>query len=623
MKRKSLILLVALLVLLPSFAQKVTKEWVEKNYVKKEQMITMRDGVKLFTAIYEPRSKAVKHPIIMTRTPYSCNPYGKEFDRDLWGGMSLFANAQYIIVFQDVRGKFMSEGEYVNVRPFIANKTGKQFDEASDTYDTVDWLVKHTNNNGNVGAFGISYPGFYATEAGLCGHPAMKAVSPQAPVTEWFIGDDVHHNGALALLDTYSFCLWFDAPRHGPSKEFGFGGRSKNFRNDVYTDYLKMGPIANFTKAAGDSIEFWNDIVNHADYDMFWQERDARKGCYNVKPAVLVVGGLFDAEDSYGAWNLYRAIKRQSPSTPLYLAMGPWNHGGWRDANLNALGQVYFGEGTTRYFKENIEFPFFQYYLNGKGSAPKAGVEMFYTGANEWKQFPSWPIKVNEVPIYLREGGKLTFSAPTESESFSDYISDPTKPVPYTHAIQSNRNIEYMAEDQRYDEGRTDVVSFKSEALTDTLTLSGPIDVDLQVAITSTDADFVVSLIDVFPDGYAYPQEVAAKLPEPRYPMGGFEMLVRGDIMRGKYRESFSNPVPFEPNKVTKLAFRMNDVAHKFLPGHKLMIQIKSSWFPLFDMNPQTFTNIYNCDNSAFTPSRITIYHQAQNASRIILPVVR
>ena len=719
MNRRTLtFFLLSVLLLAPMRAQEVTEQWVKDHYTKREVMIEMRDGVRLFTAIYEPRDTSTKRPILMTRTPYSCSPYGEGFSRSLWGSMKLFTKDQYIIVFQDVRGKSMSEGDFINVRPYNPNKKKKETDEASDSYDTVDWLVKNTACNGSVGAFGVSYPGFYATMVGLSGHPAVKAVSPQAPVTDWYHGDDVHHNGAFMLVDTYSFMTFFDRPRQGPGMmRMPMGERDLRFANDIYGDYLRMGPIPAFTESYGDSILFWPDIIGHPDLDDFWQARDPRNFVYNVKPAVMVVGGLFDAEDCFGAWYLYRAIQEKSPETPLYLAMGPWYHGAWHSSGYQNLGQTWFGGNTADWFMAEVEYPFFSYYLDGKGEAPKAGVNMFYTGSNEWRQYDSWPLQEEQpTPLYLRAGGKLTWEAPSETDSHTDYVSDPNHPVPYTASVQSRRNREYMAEDQRFASYRPDVLTFRSEPLTDTLTLGGPVDVELEVAISTTDADFVVKLIDVYPDGFSYVQEfggpmgggapgqqggpgqqgarqgapgagnqpgqaaapggnapgasgpgampagnapnggnpgampggnnrnggnpgampgganrsagaqptgTTVTLPDRSYPMGGYQMLVRGDIMRGKYRESFETPIPFRPGEVTTVRYRLPDVAHRFLPGHRVMIQVQSSWFPLADRNPQTFTNIYLAKPEDFVSSEIHVHHERDHASRVILPVIK
>ena len=628
MRKRIISLLLGVLIVMPALAQEITEQWVKDNYNKREEMITMRDGVRLFTSIYEPKDQSEKRPIIMTRTPYSCMPYGEGFNRSLWGSMKLYTQNSYIIVFQDVRGKNMSEGDFENVRPFNPDKKGTEIDEASDSYDTVDWLVNNTNCNGNVGAFGVSYPGFYTTMVGLSGHPAVKAVSPQAPVTDWYHGDDVHHNGAFMLVDTYSFMTFFDKKRKGPGipdfRRMMEAPRDLRFANDIYSDYLRMGPIPNFTESYGDSIDFWDDIINHPDLDEFWEARDPRNFVYDVKPAVMVVGGLFDAEDCFGAWYLYRAIKEKSPETQTYLTIGPWYHGAWHSAGYQNLGMTYFGNSTADYFLSEIEYPFFSYYLEGKGEKPEHEVNMFYTGSNEWRQYDSWALAEEQpTPIYLHADGNLSFEAPEETDSHTDYTSDPKSPVPYTAAVQGRRNREYMAEDQRFASYRPDVISFKTEALEDTLVLAGPVDVELEVALSTTDADFVVKLIDVFPDGFMYPREISESLPDRTYPMGGYQMLVRGDIMRGKYRESFEKPVAFTPGEVTTVKFRLPDVAHKFLPGHKIMVQVQSSWFPLADMNPQTFTNIYLATEEDFVPCDVKIYHDKEHASKVILPVIK
>ena len=616
--------LTLILVYTPVSADGINQKWIEENYSKREVMILMRDGARLYTVVYEPKDHTVKHPIIFCRTPYSCQPYGPDrFSSSLWNSMKFFALHHYIIVYQDVRGTYRSEGIYENIRPFIPKKKGKVFDEASDVYDTTDWLLRHTHNNGQEGVMGTSYPGFYALMAGLSGHPAIKAISPQAPVSDWFMGDDEHHNGAFCLVDTYRFDASFDVPHH-PNGLAHISGGIK-FPNDIYTDYLKMGPIRNFTRTFGDSVRFWNTVMDHPDRDTFWVRRTPLQYCKAVKPAVLVVGGLFDAEDCYGAWNLYKAIKKQSPKTPLYLTFGPWYHGGWNNASYQNLGQVWFGDSTSAYFMKNIEFPFFDYYLNHNEEAkPKYSVNIYFSGENHWYHTGPWPLpNVQMEPLYLHADGKLSFSQPEEQNACRSYISDPTHPVPYTADIQSYRNREYMASDQRFASARPDVQTYTSDILQDTLRLGGPLDVELQTAISSTDADFVVKLIDVYPDGFTYSKEIKSQLPVIDYPMGGYQMFVRGDIMRGKFRDGFDREVPFTPDKITRVTFRMNDIAHTFLPGHRLMVQVQSSCFPLFDRNPQTFTNIYTCGESAFKPCSVNIYSDKDHASYIMIPVLK
>lgn len=602
--------------------------WITQNYTKVEKLIPMRDGVKLFTSIYIPKDSSEKHPILFGRTPYSCAPYGEKF-RNFWDThWKYYMRENYIVVVQDVRGRWMSEGEFVDVRPFIKDKkTNKDIDEASDTYDAIDWMVKNIyGNNGNVGVMGISYPGFYSTMAAASGHPALKAVSPQAPVTDWFMGDDFHHNGAFALMDGIAFYLGgFGYPRPVPTSK----GPVSTFPNspDNYDRFLQIGSLSNVTKLAGDSIKFFKDMFAHPNYDAWWQARNARVSMYDVKPAILTVGGLFDAEDCFGAWNLYKAIEKQSPNSNNKLVIGPWFHGQWSRGDGSYLGNVKFGSKTSEWYQNNIEIPFFNYYLKGKGNDPRlAEATIFFSGENKWKTFDQWPpAAAQNQEIYLQPDGSLAWSKPATSNSFSEYVSDPAHPVPYTEDVHFSRTREYMTDDQRFASRRPDVVTFETAPLTENLTLAGPVIADLLVSLSSTDADFVVKIIDVFPDDFKYPDYT----PQPSrgvggsYPMGGYQMLVRGEIMRGKFRNSFETPAPFKPNKVEKVKFTLPDVAHTFEKGHRLMIQIQSSWFPIFDRNPQQFMNIYEAKDSDFKKATIRVFHDAGNSSGVILPVVK
>jgi len=608
-------------------AQTINEQWVRDNYTKKEYTITMRDGVKLFTAVYAPKDNKEKHPFLMIRTPYSCAPYGEDnFQSRLWNfHWREYLKEGYIIVIQDVRGRWMSEGTFMDVRPFNPNKkTKKDIDEASDTYDAVDWLEKNIpNNNGNVGVFGTSYPGFYSTMAALSGHPAIKAVSPQAPVTEWFKGDDFHHNGVFMLCDAFNFYSSFGQPRPKPTtigpKEF------KHYTNDIYKYYLEVGALKNFSKLMGDSILFWNDLMNHPNYDDWWKARDARVGCKNVKPAMLTVGGLFDAEDCYGAWRLYEAIEKQSPTTNNKIVMGPWFHGGWSKGDGSFLGNVRFGSKTSNYFQENIEIPFFNYHLKGKGNIDQlAEASIFFTGENKWRSLAAWPPKeMTPTAIYFNDNGLLSFSKSDTQNSSTNYTSDPSKPVPYTEDVLDGRTREYMTDDQRFASRRPDVIAFKTGVLENDLTLAGTLIADLKVAISTTDADFVVKVIDVFPDGFEYDTLTYASDKENDYLMDGYEMLVRGEIMRGRYRNSFEKPEAFESNKITTVKFELPDIAHTFKKGHRLMIQVQSTWFPLADRNPQQFIDIYHCADADFIKSEIKLFHDVNNASSVILPVLK
>jgi hypothetical protein len=605
-----------------SFGQNADSTWFVNNYTKSEVMIPMRDGIKLFTSIYIPKDVNTKHPFLMTRTPYSCAPYGPDKFIQIWHSYKMkYAKENFILVTQDVRGRFMSEGEFVDVRPFNKNKKGNEIDEASDTYDGIDWLVKNIkNNNGKVGVSGTSYPGFYSTQAALSNHPALVAVSPQAPVTDWFMGDDFHHNGAFFIMDAFSFYPFFGQPHPKPSTTYakGFSFNSQ----DNYDAYLKTGALKNFSALMGDSIPFWKELYNHPNYDAWWQERNARNALYNVKPAMLWVGGLFDAEDCFGAWNSYKSAESQSPKTNNKIIMGPWYHGQWaREGSF--LGNVRFGSNTAAYFQDSLEIPFFEHYLLGKKDPNLSEATVFFTGENKWKKFDTWPPKnVEEQSYFLRSNGKLAPNQKSmEIKRFDKYLSDPSHPVPYTQDIHFRRTREYMTDDQRFASRRPDVLTYQTEILTDNVTIAGPVIAELMASITTTDADFVIKIIDVFPNDFKYPDSLKGN--DKNYPMGGYQMLVRAEIIRGKFRNSFENPEPFVPGDITKVRWVLPDVAHTFLKGHRIMVQIQSTWFPLVDRNPQKFINIYEADDTDFIKSVIRIFHDKVNDSKIILPVLK
>lgn len=620
-------LLVLLLLALPfaGNAQNEDSAWFRNHYIKQEQYIRMRDGVNLFTSIYIPVDDKEKHPILLTRTPYSCAPYGTNEYKSYWSNYyKEYLKAGYIMVTQDVRGRWMSEGTFTDVRPYNPNKkTNNDIDEASDTYDTVDWLVKNVNgSNGNVGIFGISYPGFYSTMGALSKHPAVKAVSPQAPVTDWFVGDDFHHNGAFCLMDAFNFYSSFGKPRPVPTTK---GPEGFNWpTQDAYDFYLRTGALPDFAALMGDSIAFWKDLYAHPNYDSWWQARNPRPHTGNISDstATLVVGGLFDAEDCFGAWSTYQAIESKAHNNNK-LVMGPWFHGQWARGNGANLGNVQFGSKTSEWYAANLEIPFFNYYLKGQGRID--GVKeanIFFTGENSWKQLPQWPpSNIQNNSLYLQPKGGLQWSKPAGGNAFSEYISDPSKPVPYTEDILFKRTREYMTDDQRFAARRPDVLVFTTSALTEDVTLAGPLTADLQVSISTTDADFVVKLIDVFPDDFTYNNQPGYS-PE-NYIMNGYQMLVRGEIMRGRYRNSLSKPEAFTPGKVTNVKYTLPDVAHTFKKGHRIMVQVQSSWFPIMDRNPQQFIDIYHCKDADFKKASIKIYHDAAHPSRIILPVVK
>jgi putative CocE/NonD family hydrolase len=621
--RKYLYLLLLLFPLISS-SQTIDSAWMVNHYVKKERYVPMRDKARLFTSIYMPAdSNKSIHPILILRTPYSCAPYGSQWIAFWNVYFKNYFKQGYIIVFQDVRGRYLSEGDFVNIRSFIPDKkTNKDVDEASDTYDTIDWLIKNIHgNNGKVGAIGTSYGGFYTAMAGLSGHKALKAISPQAPVTDWFIGDDAHHNGVFMLADMFDFYVrWgFGSPRPKPST---IEAKTLAYQtNDSYNYFLRTGPLPNFTKIANErKIAFWDELMQHPDYDKWWMARNDRNYVDKTPAgtASLVVGGLFDAEDCFGAINLYQAIEHNAKNTNKFV-FGPWRHGQWgSEKGGNSLGNIQFGSNTTEWYQKNIELPFFNYYLKGEGSPDSiAEATVFFTGENKWHRLKQWPpADVHPTDLYLHNGGKLSFTKTQGNDSFEEYVSDPAKPVPYNDGIHKNRTVEYMDDDQRFAAIRTDVLTFETDTLTNDVTLAGPLNADLMVSISTSDADFVVKLIDVFPDNFKYSNDDS-------YIMNGYEMLVRGDIFRGRYRNSFEKPEAFVPGKLTEVKYTLNDIAHTFKKGHRIMVQVQSSWFPIADRNPQQFVDIYHAKDSDFVKSTIRIYTSAHAASKIVLPVVK
>lgn len=608
---------------LPARGQTSDSLWLRRHYVKQEVYIPMRDGVRLYTAIYTPVDTVHRHPILLMRTPYSCAPYGpEEWWPALW--LSYFKQhirKNYCMVIQDVRGAYMSEGKFVDIRPFIPDKkASSDVDEASDTYDTIDWLIKNNKgNNGRVGVQGISYPGFYAAMAALCGHPALKAVSPQAPVTDWFMGDDLHHNGAFFLQDAFSFYvqMGFGDPRPLPTQT--------PWRElpqpdpDSYRYFLGIGAIPNFTRLAGDSIAFWKDLMAHPDLDSFWRARNDRAFVGHILPttATLVVGGLFDAEDLYGAWHLYRAIEgagndagSSGSRNENKIVMGPWYHGQWSSSSSGSeLGRISFGSNTADWYKEHVELPFFDAHLLSSSSTdrlPEATI--FFTGENRWRQFSRWPpASARHVEFFLGAGHGLT---PAVSAGADSYVSDPANPVPYTWPVPEDRNREYMDADQRFAAARRDVLVYETPPLDRPMRFAGPVTADLWVSLSTTDADFVVKLIDVFP--------ASADTT-----ISDYQMLVRGDVMRGRYRTGFSQPEPFVPGRPTEVRFGLNDIAHTFKRGHRIMVQIQSSWFPLVSRNPQQFVDIYHAGDKDYIPATVTVYHDATFPSGIILNMLQ
>ncbi|MFZ1289923.1 MAG: CocE/NonD family hydrolase [Melioribacteraceae bacterium] len=592
-----------------------------QNYNKKEVKIEMRDGIKLYSAIYSPKDTSEKHPIIIWRTPYSCQPYGENnfFTRSMKTFLH-FIRENYIIVLQDVRGRFMSEGKFIDMRPFIPNKnSNKDIDESSDAYDTIDWLVRYVeNNNGNVGVWGIFYPGFYAAMAAIDAHPNLKAVSPQAPIADWFVADDMHHYGALTLVMNFNFFDQFGLARNELTTEWPKGLEFDS--PDGYNFFLKMGTLKNINKLFyKNKIAFWDSLITHPNYDKYWQDKNTLPHFKNIKPAILTVGGWFDGEDLFGAIKTYESIEKNNPKINNNFVMGPWPHGGWTRVDGDRFGDICFGSKTSNYYVDSIELPFFNHNLKNDKKLNLPEAYIFETGKNVWNKFENYPPKnIIETDLYLNSDNSLTFFTPKNTEYiFDEYISDPNKPIPYTSKFIDSKIFyykEYMNEDQRFASARPDVLVYESDILQNNFSIVGPIEAEIFVSTSGTDSDWIIKVIDVFPDSTK-----DQKLGEVEIEMGGYQMLVRAEIFRGKYRNSLEFPEPFVPNEITKVKINLNDVCHTFLKGHKIMIQIQSSWFPLFDRNPQKFIDIYNADESDFQKATQRIYFSKNYPSKIKL----
>src|SRR5450432_1801397 len=612
---------------------------VRAGYTKFEYRIPMRDGIWLFTSVYVPKdvsSDSKTYPIMMMRTPYSVAPYGVDRYRPGLGPSEFFEKEKYIFVYQDVRGRYMSEGEHVTIRPHNPHKGPRDIDESSDTWDSIEWLVKHVpGNSGKVGIWGISQPGFYASAGMIDAHPALAAVSPQAPVTDYYLGDDNFHNGAFMLAANFAFYMGF-VPRLGepapppPALPFAYG------TPDGYEFFLNMGSLANADeKYFQHKNPYWIQNLEHTAYDELWQSRSIWKHLKGVKPAVMVVGGWFDAEDLQGPLRTFEFMEKNSPPPVNMLVMGPWTHGGFSRGDGEQVGNVHFGARTGLYFRERIEFPFFLYHLKGKGDGqfPKAWV--FETGVNQWRRFDAWPPRTAEPKtLFLDAQGKLSWQQPA-SQSFGEYLSDPAKPVPYLSRVAMGMRPDYMTGDQRFAASRTDVLVFRTPPLEDDVTAFGPVAVDLKVSTTGSDSDFVVKLIDVYPGDYpdygtpagaaggaGAAGAVGAAANSDAVPMGGYQQMVRGEPFRGKFRRGFEKPVPFEPGKPELIAFRMPDIAHTFRQGHWIMVQIQSSWFPLTDRNPQKFMEIPKALAADFVKATQHVYFGGADGSRIQLSIV-
>lgn len=604
--------------------------YIKEHYTKREVQIPMRDGVKLFTSIYEPKDKSQKYPIMMSRTPYSVAPYGPDKFKTSLGPDYQFAREGYIFVYQDVRGRWMSEGTFVDVRPEVAQYGKAKFDESTDTYDTIDWLIKNVdNNNGHVGTYGISYPGYYTSAGSINSHPALKACSPQAPVSDWYHGDDMHHNGALFLAQNYSFYRFFQ-PFTTPSNSFTYMKQWKGRdTQDGYDYFLKLGGLQevadSFVAGLGVRQPYWDDMQDHPNYDQYWKDRNVLTHLNKVGCATMTVGGWYDNEDLYGALNTYRHIEKQNPGIFNILVVGPWFHGGWARSEGEWLGTAYFGSETSEYYRVNMELPFFNHFLKDKGDISQLKeVNAFDTGANMWRSFDNFdPTNGKDTALYFTAEGGLSFTQPGKA-GFDEYVSDPMKPVPYTQKITLNYPRDYMTEDQRFASTRPDVLVYETAPLEADITVAGDIKPSLFISSSGTDSDFVVKLIDVFPDDYKFPE--GKKPPENSafsvFQPGGYQMLLRGEPMPARFREGFEKGIPLVPNKATYLPFTMPGITHTFKKGHRIMVQVQSTWFPLVARSPQQFVaNNFKATTADFRKATQRVYFGGKTASAIILPI--
>jgi uncharacterized protein len=594
---------------------------VRAHYTKYEYRIPMRDGVKLFTAIYVPKDSGQAYPFLMVRTPYSVSPYGTDQYPKRLGPAPVFQRDGFIFVAQDVRGRYMSEGTFEEMTPHKdVKKSPKDVDESTDTYDTVEWLLHHVpGNNGKAGIWGISYPGFFAAAGIIDSHPALKAASPQAPVTDLYMGDDAYHNGAFMLAANFGFYTFFKPraeiapPTHEPRFDYG--------TTDGYDFYLHMGPLANAKRVYfKDTNRYWDDQVIHTEYDLYWKSRNISAHMKNVHCAVLTVGGWFDAEDLVGPHKIFHAVAQFNAETSNKLVVGPWIHGGWASTEGDHLGDVNFAGKNSDFYNEKILLPFFREYLKDAEDPKLPTAYAFETGTNVWRRYDTWPPKGTPLrTFYIHADGHLLPEAPTETtNAFDEYVSDPNRPVPFVNFPATDVPPTYMDADQRFAAKRPDVLVYQTEPLEEDITVSGPVSVRLWVSTSGTDSDFVVKLIDVYPMDFRNPD------PNPKeVEMGGYQQLVRGEPFRGKFRGGFEKPEPFVPNQPTALNFSLPDINHSFRRGHRVMLQIQSTWFPLIDRNPQKLVNIPDATESDFVKATERVYRSKQNPTSIVLPVLR
>jgi putative CocE/NonD family hydrolase len=614
--------ILAIAILAPSRAQEPgsatglkTGGPTETRYAKQEVMIPMRDGTKLFTIIYSPKDTSQRYPFLLTRTAYSIAPYGADNYRPVLGPSEQFTREGYIFVYQDARGRFRSEGGFIHHLPF--DRSGRP-NESTDTYDTIDWLLKNVpDNNGRVGQWGISWDGWETSMGMIDAHPALKASSPQAPPQDQFLGDDYHSGGAYQL--SYGFA-WMSsnararsAPTEQRTARFDYG------TPDGYRFFLDLGAAANAIKYFGDTVPTWNDHMQHGTYDEYWKSRNVPKDLGGVHHPVLVVAGWFDAEDFYGPFRMYRVLKEKNADRSV-LVVGPWSHGAWARGDGDHLGAISFASKTSAYYRTEVELPFFNYYLKDKGRLDLPRALAFETGRNQWRSCAEWPpAQTVARKLYLQAGDKLSFDAPLARDAgFDSYLSDPAKPVPYTAQVTTTEGQLFIVEDQRFAWRRPDVLSYETDPLGEDLTIAGPIAATLHVSTTGTDSDFVVKLVDVYPGDAPDPEPNPAGVR-----MGGYQMLLAGDILRAKFRDSFSAPRPMVPGKATRIEVPLGDRYHTFLKGHRVMVQIQSSWFPMFDRNPQRFVDIYHAKPSDYVKVTQRVYRTKATPSYVTLAVMR
>ncbi len=596
-------------------------EYIRQNYTKREEMVPMRDGVRLFTAIYTPNDSSQPAPILMIRSPYSSGPYGEDNYRGSLGPEKRFVYDGYIFVYQDVRGKYMSQGEFVNMRPHNDDKVSPtDIDEASDTYDTVEWLLDHVEgHNERVGMWGISYPGFYAAAGMIDAHPALKAVSPQAPIADWWF-DDFHHHGAFFLPHYFGFFSSFGQSRPEPTSSRS-GRRVSYGTPDGYQFFMDLGPLSNVNdRYYHGQIEFWNQTIEHPNYDQFWQSRNLLPHLNNVATGVMVVGGWYDAEDLYGALQIYREVEANNPDVFNMLVMGPWRHGGWSRGDGESLGNVHFGSNTSELYRREIQYPFFTALLRDDETPDLPEAYVFETGVNQWRTFDAWPpANARSANLYLHEGEHLSFDEPTQADrAFEQYISDPDNPVPFTEEISTGMTRAYMTDDQRFAGRRPDVLAFRTDVLESDVTIAGPIDANLWVSTSGSAADWVVKVIDVLP-----PDTPDHDDTPPGMRMGGYQQMVRSEVIRGRYRNSYEHPEPFAPYEPTLVRLELQDVLHTFEKGHRIMVQIQSTWFPLVDRNPQKYVdNIFLAEEEDFIETVNRVYCSQRYPTRLTFGVL-